>query len=49
MATALFFIPPHGKDFLFFYFIVGFQSMVMSGFVRRVCVCLAGREEFEWV
>lgn len=49
MATALFSYPSSDEGFLFFVYIVGYQSMVMTGFVRRVCVYLAGREEFEWV
>lgn len=39
MATALFSYPSSEEGFLFFVYIVGYQSMVMTGFVRRVCVC----------
>jgi hypothetical protein len=41
-----------GRGFVLFFssfFMVGYQSMVTTGFVRRVCVYLAGRERFEWV
>lgn len=37
-----FLIPPQRKGFLFFFSIVGYQSIVMTGFVRRVRV--PGRE-----
>lgn len=33
-------IPSFEEGFLFFVYIVGYQSMVMTGFVRRACVYL---------